>query len=147
MEIALVKIMYTLQELIDDSPALPLHLAANYEQWRHCAGWRKKSEQRKGIDNYICQVFGCGETDRRKLHCHHRSYQYLRREPMEHLLTVCETCHGRIHGKVGKVYKNERRNYGASMIPPGAHVVISEVRNPSGESSDQPRRARKCRGP
>ncbi len=101
--------MIKIERLMAENPKVPDRLRRNYDQYRHSESWKRKAAAVKKRDGYTCQVEGCGETDPVLLHCHHRSYQYLRREPKEHLLTVCTKCHGRIHGTIGNVYTNARR--------------------------------------
>jgi hypothetical protein len=66
---------------------------------RYCTepGWKKKSEERKNMDNYTCQA--CGrEAPYVDLQVHHLSYKHTDYgnpgiEPLEDLETRCVDCH------------------------------------------------------
>lgn len=122
--------MVKIHVLKAENPKVPDRLRRNYDQYRHSASWKRKAAAVKARDGYICQVEGCGETDPALLHCHHRSYQYLRREPEDHLITVCERCHGQIHGAIGNVYtESERYHDKYNNIPSIGKVNVGERQN------------------
>lgn len=64
--------------------------------------WQKKRLEIYNRDNWTCQMCGNGLTDGVPLNIHHRVYHkgYL---PWEYkdsdLLTICEKCHAKLHGK------------------------------------------------
>ena len=66
-----------------------------YRQYLQSARWRAKREQRKAIDKWACVK--CGETY--GLQVHHLTYERRGRERMSDLVTLCEDCHRRVHGK------------------------------------------------
>jgi hypothetical protein len=60
--------------------------------------WRLFANACFDRDNYQCVV--CGRTQENTiLHCHHRTYERLGFEDFEDLVTLCEECHARYHGK------------------------------------------------
>lgn len=48
-------------------------------------------------DAHTCQMCGSQHS----LQCHHISYECLGNEPLEHLTTLCNTCHTLLHNKLG----------------------------------------------
>ena len=48
-------------------------------------------------DNYACQ--SCGS--KHNLRCHHIDYSMLGDELLEHLITLCDTCHTNLHKQLG----------------------------------------------
>lgn len=67
----------------------------DYNEYIQSAKWKEKRNRRVAIDRYRCQK--CGSTS--KLNVHHLSYEHLGDEPMEDLITLCESCHAAVHGK------------------------------------------------
>ena len=48
-------------------------------------------------DSFTCQICGSQHS----LQCHHISYAHLGDEPMEHLTTLCNSCHTSLHNQLG----------------------------------------------
>lgn len=59
--------------------------------------WKLKRQLILTRDNYQC--VSCGSTT--QLECHHLDYSSLTNEPLEHLVTLCRTCHQRQHNHYG----------------------------------------------
>lgn len=57
--------------------------------------WKKKSLERFKVDGYVCQMCGSGKN----LVCHHITYLRLGNEDIDDLLTVCYSCHKKLHDK------------------------------------------------
>lgn len=55
--------------------------------------WRETRDERMQRDDMLCVL--CGEFS--QLQVHHVTYRNLFHEPLCDLMTVCETCHSRIH--------------------------------------------------
>ncbi len=72
--------------------------------------WKSIRAERWERDGYQCVL--CGSSD--DLQCHHVAYR-LFAEPMEHLMTVCDDCHGTVHGN------------SAMAFPPGICVEHVET--------------------
>lgn len=69
---------------------------AEYLQSEHWKGLRK---QRLELDGYQCQKCGA----KHKLQVHHTRYSArLEDTPVTDLLTLCDICHARAHGKLPK---------------------------------------------
>jgi len=126
--------MISIEVLKAENPKVPDRLRRNYDQYRHSASWKRKAAAIKSRDGYTCQVEGCGETDPAKLHCHHRSYQYLRREPLDHLITVCDRCHGEIHGTIGNVYTKSGKYHDTHINSSSKYVEDNYERGRSTET-------------
>lgn len=73
-------------------PMRPINYSpeSDYERYMRSDDWQAKRQERLEMDGYTCQV--CGRTDS-PLQVHHRSYAKLGDEPLDDLITVCETCH------------------------------------------------------
>lgn len=79
---------------------------ASYNELLFRQEWKDKRQQILIRDNYTCQF--CGNTDKSKLHVHHRQYHFIERldtfcnpweYPDECLITICTNCHTRGHAK------------------------------------------------
>lgn len=71
----------------------------NYKEQQQDERWISKSNEIKKRDNFTCQLCGKNHT---KLNVHH--IKYIKDKdywdyPDELLMTVCEVCHQKIHGK------------------------------------------------
>lgn len=60
--------------------------------------WQEKREERFALDNHKCQ--SCGTS--KQLQVHHIDYNTLFNEDMYSLVTVCKSCHKKIHETAGK---------------------------------------------
>lgn len=67
-----------------------------YDQYIHSAAWRRKRRKALKRDGYQCQY--CGKYNCR-LEVHHLSYKNLGNEHLNDLITLCSTCHQKIHNK------------------------------------------------
>ena len=59
--------------------------------------WKKLRHSVLVRDNYTCQI--CNSSA--NLHVHHMSYRNLFHEPLDDLITLCNTCHTNIHETFG----------------------------------------------
>lgn len=61
--------------------------------------WDRLAEAVKKRDNYTCQ--GCGDEDANELHAHHIvPLGAGGSNARSNLITLCDACHGRVHGGV-----------------------------------------------
>lgn len=65
----------------------------DYKKYIHSEEWIEKRNDRFFIDGYKCQF--CGSAT--NLQVHHLTYENVPDEPMEDLLTLCKTCHTKLH--------------------------------------------------
>jgi hypothetical protein len=56
--------------------------------------WQRVKQERQSRDSHRCVLCMSGS----ELRCHHVSYTKLFNEPLEDLMTLCDRCHGRVHG-------------------------------------------------
>jgi 5-methylcytosine-specific restriction endonuclease McrA len=56
--------------------------------------WQKIKQKRLHLDKNTCQM--C--NTKKNLHVHHLTYQNAGAENIADLLTVCNSCHNRLHG-------------------------------------------------
>lgn len=68
---------------------------SNYALYLSSEEWRKKREMILKRDNYICQ--GCLTENATEVH--HRTYLNVGNEFCFELISLCETCHERVHDK------------------------------------------------
>ena len=66
-----------------------------YAQYINGPAWQIKRKERLVFDNFKCSR--CGDTER--LQVHHATYERMGAERVEDLLTLCEPCHKREHGR------------------------------------------------
>lgn len=65
----------------------------DYEEYLNSSKWRCISDKRKRHDHYEC-VF-CHSKE--NLNVHHKTYDRLGNEDLKDLITVCKSCHIKIH--------------------------------------------------
>lgn len=85
-------------------------MTAKYYRHLHSTRWAKKREQRMAKDGNCCRTCGIS-GEKVKLHVHHSSYQWLGRERMRDLITLCDDCHRAITA----VIRNRRKNKEAAV--------------------------------
>jgi 5-methylcytosine-specific restriction endonuclease McrA len=94
--------------------------------------WQKKRLKIFARDKFTCQM--CGD-DKSTLVIHHIKY-LLDKEPWEHpnklLITICEDCHKKVHGKthiptIREIIKLSRYEIEDEIIPRIAKQPIKEV--------------------
>ena len=71
---------------------------AKYEQYLQSDIWKIRRDNVLARDRYECQM--CGRTNR--LHVHHIVYKNLGNEPLSDLVTLCSSCHKKVHNYHGK---------------------------------------------
>ena len=59
--------------------------------------WKQRRHSVLVRDQYTCQI--CNSTS--NLQVHHMSYKNLFHEPLDDLITLCDTCHANIHNTFG----------------------------------------------
>lgn len=59
--------------------------------------WKNKRNQRLFYDNYACS--NCSAAS--NLEVHHISYSRVPNEPLSDLVTLCRSCHQRVHDRLG----------------------------------------------
>ena len=71
------------------------------------ASWQQLADKRKRMDNFTCKKCGyhAGIENRNKLHVHHIvPLSKGGRNTLSNLITVCQSCHEKIHNK--KLWRN-----------------------------------------
>lgn len=71
-----------------------------YTEYLKSAAWQAKRKEALDKAQHKCQL--CAET-RLPLHVHHNTYENLGHEKTADLIVLCEKCHGKFHGKVGRL--------------------------------------------
>jgi len=82
-------------------------MPAEYNAYMNSNEWRKKRQERLTLDGYQCQM--CGSKDH--LEVHHVSYERLGKETMDDLITLCFTCHNKIHSAQSLAWCIKRHRY------------------------------------
>jgi len=82
---------YTPQEYI--TPYMPYEL---YQQYLKSSKWKILRLRALQRDSYTCQHCKT-EGDTNSLHVHHLTYKRLGDEHLDDLLTLCPTCHKKVH--------------------------------------------------
>jgi 5-methylcytosine-specific restriction endonuclease McrA len=80
--------------LIQELKKLPVK--TSYIEYLESANWKKLREKVLERDGHRCAK--CGKPDR--LQAHHRTYDRVREENLDDLITLCRTCHAAVHGKI-----------------------------------------------
>lgn len=94
--------------LLDEYTLTPVHEALKNDiqlaafhylksQYLKSKEWKAKKRQVHLRDNYRCRVCHTFEH----LNVHHIKYSSLTNEPLDHLVTLCETCHTHLHETSG----------------------------------------------
>lgn len=65
----------------------------NYYEYIASKEWQRKRLARIKLDGYKCHI--CGSS--RNLNVHHLTYERLGHEDMEDLMTLCRSCHEKVH--------------------------------------------------
>lgn len=73
---------------------IPYILYKDYDDYINSDKWQRRRANRMAIDNNECKL--C--FSKAKLHVHHITYDNFGNEPMSELITVCKSCHEKIHG-------------------------------------------------
>lgn len=68
--------------------------------------WRIVAKDIRKRDNYLCAVCGKPELLKKKIIVHHIDKHKGNNDPLN-LVSVCSTCHGRIHGTIDRVQEYE----------------------------------------
>jgi len=74
-----------------------------YNKYINSKAWGRKRKEAFAYHGRECAF--CGKT--RSLHVHHKTYDSLFDEDMEHLLVLCEPCHMKIHGRKSEKAKKK----------------------------------------
>ena len=73
----------------------------DYRDYINSKAWKIKRLERIKLDGYRCQI--CGTT--RRLNVHHLTYIRLGCEDLDDLITLCESCHERVHEEMRREKK------------------------------------------
>lgn len=83
--------------------------SSEYEKYIRSSGWAEKRTERLALDNNHCVM--CGRKNGLQkdgktpiLQVHHIHYENLGNEPMKDLVSLCPSCHRKIH----KYYRRAR---------------------------------------
>lgn len=75
-----------------------MYMSAEDKAWYMLSNdWKKLKEQVHKRDSYQCVT--CGS--KQNLNCHHIHYRHLGEEDLEDLTTLCNSCHSKLHKKLG----------------------------------------------
>lgn len=74
----------------------------NYQAYLNSDAWKEIRNKRVKMDGYKCQV--CGSSS--NLEVHHLTYEHKYHENMDDLITLCDKCHRKVHGKSEEPPKN-----------------------------------------
>lgn len=90
------------QEIMDEYEADVKRSRGDYREYQEYINnslkWKFKRKQRLELDNYTCQECGT-KLHISTAHVHHKNYDSLYNEKMEHLESLCRHCHIEIrHG-------------------------------------------------
>ena len=69
----------------------------SYQKYIASAKWKETRRKRIELDGYKCKL--CGSAI--NLCVHHLTYDHLGNENMDELVTLCKTCHNKLHEKDG----------------------------------------------
>lgn len=81
-------------ELIDQKRAEKVKSSKEYSEYIKSKEWQETRQRIFKRDNYKCQKCGTAKN----LSVHHITYENLGEEKDADLVTLCESCHGDIHG-------------------------------------------------
>ena len=74
-----------------------------YDQYMKSPEWEEKKNQRLQIDCNCCVMCGRSIDHVRSMQCHHITYERLGNEnPYTDLVTVCGSCHKKLHGYLSR---------------------------------------------
>ena len=74
-----------------------------YEKYMQSPEWAAKKEERLQIDGGCCVMCGRSVEHVRTMNCHHITYARLGNEdPYTDLVTVCGSCHKKLHGYLSR---------------------------------------------
>ena len=81
----------------DGEPEVPAcdSFKIDYAAYLSSPEWRNKKRERLQKDGFQCQI--CGSA--KNLNVHHITYENVPWEEMDDLMTVCQSCHRKIHEK------------------------------------------------
>ena len=65
--------------------------------------WQTIKQERLKLDNSMCTVCSSNEN----LVCHHLTYKNLNNEKINELLTICKSCHSKIHRKIPTIWDSK----------------------------------------
>lgn len=68
---------------------------STYTAYLKTEKWQKKRFERNKLDGFRCQMCGTAKN----LNVHHLTYENLGRESIYDLVTLCESCHKKVHEK------------------------------------------------
>lgn len=104
----------------------------DYKEQMNDPRWVERSREVMKSDNFTCQLCGKSHT---KLNVHH--IRYIKGKdywdyPDELLMTVCETCHAKIHGKYDKSMNFpllKKEDFNANIKRPYYRAIIGNYKN------------------
>lgn len=74
---------------------LTVALRGHYREYLQSEAWKAKRKAALIRDGLRCQL--CGHE--KNLHVHHITYDRIYDEDLDDLITLCNECHSRLHGK------------------------------------------------
>lgn len=81
---------------------------------------------RAKIDDYKCQMCGCGGSMTNRLQIHHLTYKNIYHESVDKdLICLCDVCHRNVHRMMCRVTDSTTGQRGwKDTLPPSQHHVI-----------------------
>lgn len=67
--------------------------AWDYQKYINSKWWREKRMERLKLDGFKCQLCGSGMN----LNVHHINYENLGKENIDDIVTLCRSCHAKVH--------------------------------------------------
>jgi|GEM_PF-2500608 len=86
-------------ELIDETVTKVRMTASMQEKYYQTKHWKSLARKRKEFDGMKCQQCKA-DTGTIALHTHHWQYRLFHEDMVHDLMTLCETCHDRIHDQI-----------------------------------------------
>jgi len=78
--------------------------------------WDIIRKKRLKIDGYTCQKCGRKGRQYNKIVVHHKTYERWGEEEMSDLVTLCESCHNRLHGGSPPFSKRKKGKLGQESV-------------------------------
>lgn len=72
-------------------------LAHEHDEYCRSGWWRRRRRMYWSTHRHVC--LGCGESNPRRVHLHHLTYDNIGAEPDEDLMPLCCLCHNQVHVK------------------------------------------------
>lgn len=95
--IFLLAVILTILPTRFENPVSRMVRKSLYYRYLRSNRWRKKRQKVLERDGHMCQNCGCDVSQFADVH--HKTYKRLYRERLSDLITLCRSCHNKIHKK------------------------------------------------